>query len=153
MLLTLKVIHLGTGLEPILLKAHLQHVLLNVSLSLKEKKRKETHIQVQVIVQHDVFSNLCFSSLKATNGNFLKYVYFGNSFVIVLDSSWPAGQLQLVCCDCHVFKDRSLSRFDYVSWEKQIVQNASILTGWGLCSDPGPVSELAFCMQLMTTSL
>lgn len=46
MLLTLKVIHLGTGLEPILLKAHLQHVLLNVSLSLKEKKRKETHIQV-----------------------------------------------------------------------------------------------------------
>lgn len=40
MLLTLKVIHLGTGLEPILLKAHLQHVLLNVSLSLKEEKKK-----------------------------------------------------------------------------------------------------------------
>lgn len=89
MLLILKVIHLGTCLESILLKAHLQNVLLNASLSLK-KKRKETHIQVYVITLHDVFSNLCFSCLKATNGNFLKYVYFGNSFVIVLNNSWPA---------------------------------------------------------------
>lgn len=57
--------------------------------------------------------------------------------VIVLNNSWPSDQLQLACCDCHVFKKRSLSCFDYVRWEKQIVQNTSILTGWGLCSDPG----------------
>lgn len=90
---------------------------------------------MKLFVQNHVFCRTCTLHYKCIL--FQIHGFQKLYHIIALNKSWPADYLQLVCSASHVFKKRSLSCFDYVRQEKQVIQSTSILTGWGLHLDTG----------------